>query len=134
MKKFRRDIPTYKKRRVTVRYFFPIRKLATPPATVINYETAIGATREEQLVIMSGFARSPEDVKHLFAKYDVDTWQELFPLLPVRKHNTWKERLSLLIKRLAGHDWRNPYKLRPDRIRLFAMYVRRVSNVTQNQK
>lgn len=131
MKKYQRFIPKpYKRRGAFIRYFNPIQKIAKPPKSIINDETALGAEFEQLLVIMSGQARSPEDAQHLLDRYGVKTWHDLKQLLPRKRRRFFWQRLNQLVLKFAGHDYRNPYRQRPDRIELKAKFIDR-SNYEQ---
>lgn len=118
-----RQIPFDKRhRRAWLRFWLPRRKISAPPKRLVAYESARGADPEELLVILAGFARNADDARALMDQHGVKTWRELMPHLPAVRRNTFRARLRLLLMRIGGHDYRNPWRHAPDRVPLRARW------------
>lgn len=101
-------------------WFFPKRRFRRAPNTIISPYYMPDANEQERLLMMAGVARSPQVAAALMRAYGVKTAQEVLERLPAPRKRGVMHRLMLLIRRIEGHDTRDPYKRtgNEDRVRV----------------
>lgn len=72
-----------------------------------------GATHDQRIIMRWGLAKTPDDAQRLMDKRGLKAW-EIIDQLPRPKKRNIRERFIMLIRRIDGHDPRNPYQDRDD--------------------
>jgi hypothetical protein len=69
-----------------------------------------GATHDQQIIMRFGLARTPHDAQLLMDKKGAKSAWDIVDKMPPRKRRNARAKLIALIRRLDGHDPRDPYK------------------------
>lgn len=72
--------------------------------------SAHGATHDQQIIMRYGLARTPHDAQLLMNKKGVTSAWDIVDKMPRRKRRNPMAKFITIIRRLDGHDPRDPYK------------------------
>jgi hypothetical protein len=94
-----------------MRFLFPRQRLwLNHGGRLINPYKLPGAEEEEKTLILAGVARSPDDARLMLYKHKTEDAADVLAVVARRKkRTTFRRQLAHLIRRLDGHDPRNPY-------------------------
>lgn len=116
--------------RELMRFLFPkYRYRLNHGGRLINPYDLTSAEDEEKTLVLAGVARSPDDARILLKKFNTDRASVVLAQINrLKPPPTLRSRLILLIRRIDGHDERDPYgsidKEAPTRIHLRYRYRR----------
>jgi len=99
----------------------------TPNQIIGEYEKSelLAASHEQRLLMRLGRARSPHEAQRILDFYHAARAADVLPFLPKHKRTPVRERASMLVLKVQGHDRFNPYKRRRSDDRIRAVYRRR---------
>lgn len=89
------------------RYFFRQGFRPVPRRLISKYDIQ-EATEDERLMMLFGYARSPQDARRVVEKSPYSTAAEFIKNQPERRPNV-RQRFINLVKRWDGHDTRDVY-------------------------
>jgi hypothetical protein len=114
------------------RWFVPRDKWRKVPRRLISPYQMMGANENERLLMKLGVARSPQDAKLLFAKFNTDDPNEVLARLPKKRGKKAIQRLKELGRRYEGHDTSNPYERHRDDSKVIRVRYRMVKREKPN--
>ncbi len=94
-----------------MRFLFPRQRLwLNHGGRLINPYKLPGTEEEEKTLILAGVARSPDDARFMLLRHKTECASDVLDVVARRKkRTTFRHQLAQLIRRMDGHDPRNPY-------------------------
>lgn len=101
-----------------IRYLYPRRRLHSIPKHITAEYVREQMNTDEQLIMMAGLARDPDEAKHVYQglhqTHGNKVYRHIQLILKRKRTTTARERLMMLLRQLLGEDEPRKYARRRD--------------------